>query len=380
MCLSPMPWMLCSPNPFSSIVGHSSASTATIFVPYSSFRRSPAAIVPADPVADVNAASRRSRPDASRTTSKTWPSARPVTVVVAEMVAELAELVEHEVLGILGQLVARVVDLLHVRLGAVGADHVVGRVLAPLVEPVEPLLAHPLGEDRHTAARHDAADRDATTGVVAGRRPDRAVAGRVELTGHDPRREAGVGGEHLVGGDHREAVAEDDDDRAVDAGQARGAARRGRARRPGCRRGRCTSGPATGCGRRDPAGRHRRRLASWSNVDGSASSANVGSVIPRSRNRSTLSASASSSTTRSASPNWFSSACVWESDSVTVDSLSKPRRDPTGASAHEVWRRERARADVGVEPRAQLDRRPPPVADLGGGLLWCGSRPALRTP
>ncbi len=56
MCLSPMPWMLCSPNPFSSIVGHSSASTATILVPYSSLRRSPAAIVPADPVAEVNAA------------------------------------------------------------------------------------------------------------------------------------------------------------------------------------------------------------------------------------------------------------------------------------------------------------------------------------
>ena len=33
MCLSPMPWMLCSPKPFASIVGHSSASTATISAP-----------------------------------------------------------------------------------------------------------------------------------------------------------------------------------------------------------------------------------------------------------------------------------------------------------------------------------------------------------
>jgi hypothetical protein len=81
MCLSPMPWMLCSPKPFSSIVGHSRASTATIFVPYSSLRRSPAAIVPAEPVAEVNAASRRSRPsraNCSRTVSKTWAKARPV--------------------------------------------------------------------------------------------------------------------------------------------------------------------------------------------------------------------------------------------------------------------------------------------------------------
>jgi hypothetical protein len=73
MCLSPMPWMLCSPNPFSSIVGHSSASTATMRVPYSSFSRSPAAMVPAEPVALVNAASRRSRPDCARTVSNTWP-------------------------------------------------------------------------------------------------------------------------------------------------------------------------------------------------------------------------------------------------------------------------------------------------------------------
>ena len=58
MCLSPMPWMLCSPKPFSSIVGHSSASTATIRVPNVSFSRSPAAIVPAEPVADTNAARR----------------------------------------------------------------------------------------------------------------------------------------------------------------------------------------------------------------------------------------------------------------------------------------------------------------------------------
>ena len=33
MCLSPMPWMLWAPNPLSSIVGHSSASTATTLAP-----------------------------------------------------------------------------------------------------------------------------------------------------------------------------------------------------------------------------------------------------------------------------------------------------------------------------------------------------------
>jgi hypothetical protein len=71
---------------------------------------------------------------------------------VAEVVAELAELVEDEVARVLGQLVAGVVDLLDVALGADRADDVVGRVLAPPVEPVEALLAHALGQDGDAAA------------------------------------------------------------------------------------------------------------------------------------------------------------------------------------------------------------------------------------
>ena len=43
---------------------------------------------------------------------------------VGEMVAELAELVEHDVRRVPGQLVARVVDLLHVALGARGPHDV----------------------------------------------------------------------------------------------------------------------------------------------------------------------------------------------------------------------------------------------------------------
>ncbi len=38
MCLSPMPWMLCSPKPPASIVGHSTASTATVSEPRCSLR------------------------------------------------------------------------------------------------------------------------------------------------------------------------------------------------------------------------------------------------------------------------------------------------------------------------------------------------------
>ena len=306
MCLSPMPWMLCSPKPFSSIVGHSSASTATVIEPYSSLSRSPAAIVPADPVALTNAASRA--PGAARRLEHVVQ--RPAgDLEVAEVVAELAELVEHEVRRVLGERVARVVDLLDVALRADRADDVLGRVLAPPVEPVEALLAHALGEDRDAAAGHEPADGDAAAGVVAGARPDRPVAGGVELAGDDTRREAGVGGEHLVGGDHREAVAEDDDDRAVDAGQLLGQhdvvghvdAAAGEVVVP-VHAPQVAGVAAVAVGVADEL---RVELA-----HGSASSANVGRTMPCSRNRSTLLASAASSTTRSARPNWSSRAAA----------------------------------------------------------------------
>ena len=138
---------------------------------------------------------------------------------MAEVIAELGELVEDEVARILRQLVAGVVDLLDVRLGAERPDDVLLRVRAPCVEPVEALLAHPLGKDRDTAARHDLRDCDAASGVVAGRRPDRPMDGRIELAGDDAWRQARVGGEHLVGRDHREPVAEHDDDRRRHTGE-----------------------------------------------------------------------------------------------------------------------------------------------------------------
>ena len=141
----------------------------------------------------------------------------PGDLVVGEVVAELTELVEDDIARILGQLVAGVVDLLDVGLGPERADDVVGRVLAPPLQPVETLLAHPFRKDGDPAAGHDPADGDAATGVVAGRRPDRPLSGRVELTGDDARCQAGVGGEHLVGRDHREAITEHHDDRTVDA-------------------------------------------------------------------------------------------------------------------------------------------------------------------
>ena len=89
-------------------------------------------------------------------------------------------------------------------------------------------------------------DRDAAPAVVAGGRPDRAMTGRVELPGDEPRRQASVGGEHLVRADHRERSPSATTIVASTPVSSR-AARRDRARRrrrPGSRR--CTSARGTG--------------------------------------------------------------------------------------------------------------------------------------
>ena len=137
-----------------------------------------------------------------------------------EIVAVLAELVEHDVGRIAVQRRAGVVDLLDVALRARRADDV-GGLGDPALEPVEALPAHVLRQHRDAAATEDAGDRDAAAAVVAGRGPDRAVPGRVELAGDDARRKAAVGGENLVGADHREPLAEREHDARGRAGQLR---------------------------------------------------------------------------------------------------------------------------------------------------------------
>ena len=130
-------------------------------------------------------------------------NSRACRPVVDHVVPELGKLVEDDVIRIGGQLLAAVVDLLDVALTARRLDDV-GRVGNPLIEPGEALATHPLGENGDAAAAHQPRDRDAAAAVVAGRWPDRALPRRVELACDEARREAAVGGEHLVGPDHRE--------------------------------------------------------------------------------------------------------------------------------------------------------------------------------
>jgi hypothetical protein len=146
---------------------------------------------------------------------------RPGGEVVGDVVPELRELVEDHVLRVGGELLAAVVDLLDVALRARRPDDV-GRIDDPVLQPGEALPAHALRQHGHAPAIHDPRDGDAAPAVVAGRRPDRAVARRVELPRDDARHQAPVRGEHLVGADHREPVAEGDDDARVHAGERLG--------------------------------------------------------------------------------------------------------------------------------------------------------------
>jgi len=113
-----------------------------------------------------------------------------------------------------------VVDFLDVALRARSADDV-GGIVDPAFEPVEapPGSCFPAAPRRR--GNRECARSRRRRGSNCRRGPDRAVAGGVELAGDDARREAAVGGENLVGADHREAVAKRERDAGRNAGEFR---------------------------------------------------------------------------------------------------------------------------------------------------------------
>ena len=88
-------------------------STATVLLPNSSFRKSPAASVPPDPVAATKAASESDRILVAKRLEQ--PAGRdPGDLMMREIVRELGELIEDDVLGVARELGAGVVDFLDV--------------------------------------------------------------------------------------------------------------------------------------------------------------------------------------------------------------------------------------------------------------------------
>src|SRR6185312_4508743 len=110
--------------------------------------------------------------------------------IVSHVVREGGELVEDDVARRSGEFSAFIVDFLDVAFDADGA-HDVRRAAHPALEPFETLPAHPFGQNGHTVAAEDARDRDAAATIVPGRRPDRAIAGRIEAARDQPGDETG---------------------------------------------------------------------------------------------------------------------------------------------------------------------------------------------
>src|SRR5580704_2510215 len=136
----------------------------------------------------------------------------PGAGVVRKIIAELGELVEHEIIGIARELGASVIDLLDVALRTGGADDIVG-LGHPGAQPLETLLAHAGRQYRDPAATEDTGNRYTAAAIIPGRWPDRPLTGRIEPAGHQMRDQTAKGRQRLVCRDHREETAERDDDR-----------------------------------------------------------------------------------------------------------------------------------------------------------------------
>ena len=113
-----------------------------------------------------------------------------------QVVAQLIELIEDDRLGArradLGDLV---VDLLDVALRAGCGDDLAR--YGP--EPVESLLAHPLGEDGDGLAAQELGVVGSSAAIISGGGPYGLVARRVELPRHEARDEAAETRPHLMG-------------------------------------------------------------------------------------------------------------------------------------------------------------------------------------
>ena len=137
------------------------------------------------------------------------------------VVPVLRELIEDQVPIVPGEDPAGIVDLLDVALRARRAVDV-PRIDHPLLEPVEAFPAHGLGQHRNRPAPQEPRDRNAPAAVVAGRGPHGTVTRHVEGSGEQVGNEASVRGQHLVGADHRESVAQCHDDPGRHPGERSG--------------------------------------------------------------------------------------------------------------------------------------------------------------
>ena len=111
----------------------------------------------------------------------------PGDFIVPQIIAKLLELVEdHQILAGLAQLPAFIENFFYVQFAARGGDHLAGN----FGKPLKALLAHAFGQDGDRLAAQQGRVIRAAAAVIAGRRPDGFLRGRVELPGHQARDQA----------------------------------------------------------------------------------------------------------------------------------------------------------------------------------------------
>ena len=134
-----------------------------------------------------------------------------------DRVTELLKLVEnHAIRPRPADFPALVVNLLDVRFAARRRDH-----LSPdRFQPLEPLARHLLGQDRNRRAAQQCTVIGAAAAIIARAGPDGLLRGGVELAGDQPRYETAEAGTDLVRS-RREPLADQADDACIDAGKCR---------------------------------------------------------------------------------------------------------------------------------------------------------------
>ena len=138
--------------------------------------------------------------------------------IMDQIICKFGELIENDILSVARELSALVVDFLDIAFRPWRADDV-GGIGDPLRQPFEPFAAHPGRQHGNAAAAENPRYGNAAAAVIACRWPNRAVAPGVELADDQPRRETGIGGQHLVRTDHGKAPAEQHHDGRFYAGE-----------------------------------------------------------------------------------------------------------------------------------------------------------------
>ena len=135
-----------------------------------------------------------------------------------QVVGKFRKLVDDDVLWITRELLTFIVDLFNVALCA-GCAHNVFGIVDPFFQPAESFPTHAFWQYSNAMTAENAGNRDSAPAVVASRWPDCTMMAGVECTADQSWDQTAVCSQNFVCTNHRESVAQSDDDLCIDTGQ-----------------------------------------------------------------------------------------------------------------------------------------------------------------